>query len=100
MLYDGLDSLAPSLVARINRAIAVLHVRGAAAALDALDDLAADPRIAAYQPYWAARAHVLALSGRTNDATICYDRAIALESDEAVKEFLKQKLQSLINASI
>ena len=100
VLYDGLDSLAPSLVARINRAIAVLHVRGAAAALDALDDLAADPRIAAYQPYWAARAHVLALSGRTNDATICYDRAIALGSDEAVKEFLKQKLQSLINASI
>ena len=99
-LYDGLDGLAPSIVAGINRAVAVLHVHGAPDALAALDDVAADPRVAAYQPYWAARAHVLALLGRANDATICYDRAIALESDEAVKEFLKQKLQSLINASI
>jgi RNA polymerase sigma-70 factor (ECF subfamily) len=99
-LYDGLIALGPSLVPRINRAVAVLHVHGAPAALAALDELAADPRIAAYQPYWAARAHILVVLGRTDDATMCYDRAIALEGDEVVKAFLKQKMQSLINASI
>ena len=99
-LYDGLERLAPSFVARINRAVALLHVHGAPDALAALDALAGDPRIAAYQPYWAARAHVLARMGQTEEAAMCYDRAVALESDESVKDFLKQNLQSLINASI
>jgi RNA polymerase sigma-70 factor (ECF subfamily) len=93
-LYNGLDALAPSFVARINRAIALLHVNGADAALAELDAVSEDPRVMAYQPYWAARAYVLMTLNRREDASVCYERAIALETDESVKDFLKRKMRS------
>src|SRR5215831_16525679 len=49
--------------AAINRAIAVAETRGAAAGLAALDLLKDDARLAEYQPYWAARAGLLARTG-------------------------------------
>jgi len=97
-LYDGLLALAPSLVARINRAVAVLHVGGAEAALAELDALSSHPRVAAYQPYWATRAHVLAKLRRRDDAALCYERAMALEDDPAVRDFLAGERQSLIES--
>ena len=87
-LYDGLLAFAPSFVVGINRSVAILHVDGAAAALCALEQYANDARCQSYQPYWAARAHLLAKLGRREEAVACYDRAIALESDPAAREFL------------
>jgi RNA polymerase sigma-70 factor (ECF subfamily) len=94
-LYDGLRVLAPSFVLEINRAVAVLRVHGAEAALKELDALSSDPRVMAYQPWWAARAHVLSKLDRRGEAAECYSRAIAFESDGAAKAFLKEKLLAL-----
>jgi RNA polymerase sigma-70 factor (ECF subfamily) len=94
-LYDGLMVLAPSPVAAINRALAVLHVSGTMAALEELDRCACDKRIADYQPYWAARAHVLAKCGKHNEARRCFNRAVALEADPAAREFLASERSRL-----
>lgn len=90
-LYDALCAIIDSPVVAINRAIAVSETRGAAAGLAALDALAGDPRLADYQPYWAARAGLLAQTGADADATEAYERAIGLESDPAVRAFLQER---------
>jgi predicted RNA polymerase sigma factor len=60
-----------------------------AAGLAALDALAGDARLADYQPWWAARADLLARCGQRAQALAAYQRAIGLESDAAVRRFLQ-----------
>ena len=79
-----------SPVVAINRAVAIAETRGPAAGLAALDALADDARLAEYQPYWAARAGLLARAGRDRQPpTQAYELAIGLESDPAVRRFLQ-----------
>jgi RNA polymerase sigma-70 factor, ECF subfamily len=78
-------------VAALNRAVALAETRGAAAGLAALDALASEARLADYQPYWAARADLLARSGAFDQALHAYRQAIGLERDAAVRHFLQQR---------
>jgi RNA polymerase sigma-70 factor, ECF subfamily len=84
-----------SPVVAINRAVALAETRGPAAGLAVLDDLAGDARLAEYQPYWAARAGLLARTGAVDAAEQAYERAIGLESDAAVRRFLQQRRREL-----
>ncbi|HMC15695.1 MAG TPA: DUF6596 domain-containing protein [Albitalea sp.] len=90
-LYDALGRLTASPVVAINRAIAIAETRGPAAALQLLDEIGTDARILLYQPYWAARAELLERSGDMVASDQAYARAIGLESDPAVREFLQQR---------
>ena len=90
-LYDALAAITGSPVVAINRAVAVAALRGPEAGLAALDDAASDPRIADYQPYWVARADLLAQLGDRAGASEAYGRAIGLEADPAVRRFLQQR---------
>ena len=94
-LYDALAALTGSPVVAINRAVALAETRGAAAGLAALDAVGADARLADYQPYWAARAGLLARSGAAEAAHAAYGRAIGLEADPAVRDFLMQRRAAL-----
>jgi len=94
-LYDALSMIIDSPVVAINRAIAIAQARGAAAGLCALDALTQDARLADYQPYWAARAGLLARSGDAAAADQAYARAIGLESDPAVRDFLQRRRAEL-----
>jgi RNA polymerase sigma-70 factor, ECF subfamily len=94
-LYDALAALTGSPVVAINRAVALAETSGAATALRQLDALAEDPRLVAYQPYWAARAVLLAGAAMTVEAKAAYRRAIGLEPDPAVRRFLSARLTSL-----
>ena len=94
-LYDALAALTSSPVVWINRAVAVAETRGAVAGLAALDEIAADARLADYQPYWAARAGLLARSGDVAAADAAYQRAIGLEADPAVRRFLQRRRDAL-----
>jgi RNA polymerase sigma-70 factor, ECF subfamily len=96
-LYDALHALTGSPVVAINRAVAVGETEGPAAGLAQLDALADDARLADYQPYWAARATLLARTGDTATAASAYDRAIGLESDPAVRRFLQARRSALEN---
>jgi predicted RNA polymerase sigma factor len=40
-----------------------------------------------YQPYWAARAHLLGRVGAMDEAQGAYERAIVLSRDNAVRRF-------------
>ena len=94
-LYDALLALTGSPVVAINRAVAVAETQGPAAGLATLDALANEARLAEYQPYWAARAGLLARMGDAAAAANAYERAIGLESDPAVRRFLQQRRASL-----
>jgi len=94
-LYDALFALAGSPVVAINRALAIAEAQGASAALDALQEIAADPRLADYQPYWAARAELLAKTGAPSEARRAYELAIGLERDAAVRRFLQRRQSAL-----
>jgi predicted RNA polymerase sigma factor len=94
-LYDALWALTGSPVVAINRALAVAELEGAGPALAALGEVAKDARLAEYQPYWAARADLLARSGAHGEARHAYERAIGLESDPAVRRFLQRRQSSL-----
>ncbi|HYM30047.1 MAG TPA: DUF6596 domain-containing protein [Candidatus Cybelea sp.] len=94
-LYDALLDRTDSLVVAINRAVALGARDGARAGLAALDDIAADPRLGEYQPYWAARADLHAQSGETDAADRAYERAIGLAADPVVRQFLQQRRAAL-----
>ena len=90
-LYDALQLLAASPVVAINRALAIAEIEGPGAALDAMPDAAADPRLGDYQPYWAAKAELLSRWGAEDEASQAYDLAIGLERDPAVRRFLQKR---------
>jgi RNA polymerase sigma-70 factor (ECF subfamily) len=94
-LYDALLAMTGSPVVAINRAVAVAETQGPAAGLAALDVLGDDTRLAEYQPYWAARAGLLARMNDAVAARAAYDRAIGLESDPAVRRFLQTRRNAL-----
>jgi len=94
-LYDALLALTGSPVVAINRAVAIAETQGSAAGLAALDALADDARLADYQPWWAARAGLLARVGNHGAATAAYQRAIGLEADPAVRRFLQARCDAL-----
>jgi RNA polymerase sigma-70 factor (ECF subfamily) len=94
-LYDALYALTGSPVTALNRAVASAEIEGPRAALAALDALADDARVATYQPYWAARAELLARCGAKDEAADAYERAIGLERDPAVRRFLQRRAAAL-----
>ena len=94
-LYDALAALTGSPVVEINRAVAVAETQGAAAGLAVLDGVAGDARLADYQPYWAARAGLLARTGAVAEADAAFALAIGLEADPAVRMFLQQRREAL-----
>lgn len=89
-LYAGLMTLSASPVVAVNHAVAVAYAgaleRGITL-LGAIDDA----RLNEYQPYWAARAELLSQAGKLAEADQAYQLAIGLETDQAVRAFLKRK---------
>jgi RNA polymerase sigma-70 factor (ECF subfamily) len=89
-LYNALVQLTGSPVASINRALALAEIEGPQSALDSLDKVSADPRLASYQPYWAVRANLLSRTGMSEQARHAFEIAIGLESDPAVRNYLER----------
>ncbi len=49
----------------------------------------------AYQPYWAARGHLLALDGQKADAISSLTIAIGLTTDPAIRTYLQARIGAL-----
>jgi len=94
-LYDHLLALTGSPVVILNRAVARSELDGPRAALADLAPLETDKRMLSYQPYWAARGHLLSAAGETASAAEALTIAIGLTTDEAVKRYLLGRLASL-----
>jgi predicted RNA polymerase sigma factor len=94
-LYDALLLVCASPVVAINRALALAEIHGPTVALEAMQAVATDPRLTEYQPYWAARAELMAKIGAHVEARDAYEVAIGLERDPAVRRFLQRRLSAL-----
>jgi RNA polymerase sigma-70 factor (ECF subfamily) len=94
-LYDALVALTGSVVAALNRAVAVSRSEGPREGLQALEAIAGDPRLLDYQPYWAARADLCQRAGLRAEAERAYERAMGLESDPAVRALLQDRLRAV-----
>ena len=90
LLYDSLVAWRPGLGALVSRACAVADAHGAPAGLQALDALPQND-VASYQPYWAARAHLLASAADKTAARQARDRAMGLSGNAAVRAWLAQR---------
>lgn len=93
-LYEGLLALRPSIGAQVSLACALANARGPETGLQALDAIPAD-EVASYQPFWAARAHLLAAGGARAAARQAYDRAIGLSTSAVVRTYLDTMQQRL-----
>ena len=93
-LYDQLHAHRPNPIVALNRAIAISELRGAADGIAALEELDA-ARLADFQPYHAARADLLARTGRTGDAIGAYERAIALTTNPTERAFLTRQRDAI-----
>jgi RNA polymerase sigma-70 factor (ECF subfamily) len=94
-LYDALLEVTGSPVAAINRAIALAEIQGPGAGLAALEKVRSDARVMQYQPYWAARADLLARTGANPAARDAYELAIGLERDPSVRQLLERRRAKL-----
>ncbi len=90
-LYDMLLDRHPSPVVRLNRAIALGHARGPAAAIGALQPLLSDPALAAYHLLPAALGEFHLRAGDVAGAAGFFDRALRLASSEADRAILRRK---------
>lgn len=87
LLYEGLIRLAPGIGAQVGRAVALAQTGEVSAGLLALDNIPAD-RASDYQPWWAARGHILLLLQRTAEARHAFTRAASLTEDPALRAYL------------
>ena len=90
-LYDLHQSIAPSPIVQLNRAVAVAEVDGPEAALALVDALGLD----AQHRFHAIRADLLRRLDRRAEAAAAYDAAIALSANAAERTFLQEMRASL-----
>ena len=97
LLYAALEELQPSPVVTLNRAVAVAKLRGPEAALAMIEPLA--PQLAGYFHFHGVRGALLRDLGRTEEARVAFDRAIALAHTPAEAAHIRLHLDRLIKDS-
>ena len=97
LLYAALETLQPSPVVTLNRAVAVSKVRGPDAALAMIDPLAA--RLSGYFHFFGLKGALLLELGRAGEARAAFDRAIALANTAAEAAHIRLHLDRLIKNS-
>ena len=90
-LYNQLQSVAPSPVVALNRAVAVAEVEGPDAALTLVGGLELD----GYHLFHALRAEFLRRLGRNAEAALAYEAAIARAENAAERDFLQRRRQAV-----
>ena len=87
-LYARLAAVAPSPIVQLNRAVAVAMASGAAAGLQIIDTLAAEPSLKNYHLLPAVRGDFLVKLGRFPEAQDEFARAASLTSNARERELL------------
>ncbi len=94
-LYGALARLEPSPVVELNRAVAVAMRDGPESGLALIDAIFARGELTAYHLAHSARADLCRRLGRTTEARISYERALALAQQEPERRFLEKRLREL-----
>jgi RNA polymerase sigma-70 factor, ECF subfamily len=92
-LYQILESLQPSPVVTLNRAVAVAKLRGPAEALAMIEPLAA--KLGGYFYFFGLKGALLTQLNRTDEARTAFDRAISLANTAAEAAHIRLHLDRL-----
>jgi RNA polymerase sigma factor (sigma-70 family) len=90
-LYDALAALQPSPVVELNRAVAVAMAYGAAAGLELVEPLRAEPALRTYHLLPSVRGDLLARLGRNEEASAEFRRAAGLTRNERERTLLEAR---------
>lgn len=96
-LYAVLESLQPSPVVTLNRAVAVARVRGPAAGLEMIEPLG--EWLDGYFNFFGVKGAFLMQLGRAAEARMAFDRAIALANTPAEAAHIRLHLDRLMRDS-
>jgi RNA polymerase sigma-70 factor, ECF subfamily len=91
-LYEQLFALNPSPVVALNRAVAIARVRGAAEALQSIEDL----HLPGYYLLLAVRGHLLLELGQHAQAAAHFDQALRCRCSEPERRFLRRRLDACL----
>lgn len=94
-LYDVLARTDGSPVIELNRAVAVAMRDGPAAGLTLIEAILGRGDLLDYRLAHAARAELCRRLGRTADARVSYERALALARQEPERRLLERRLAEL-----
>ncbi|OBQ92226.1 RNA polymerase sigma factor [Mesorhizobium sp. AA23] len=97
LLYGLLEQMQPSPVVTLNRAVAVSKVRGPEAALAMIEPL--EDRLAGYFHFFGLKGGLLMQLGRSEEARVAFDRAIALANTAAEAAHIRMHIDRLIKQS-
>jgi RNA polymerase sigma-70 factor, ECF subfamily len=93
-LYKILETIQPSPVVTLNRAVALSKVDGPAAALDLIEPLA--DKLAGYFHFFGVKGALLLQLGRDDDAKVAFDHAISLANTAAEAAHIRMHLDRLM----
>ncbi|MFK4836288.1 RNA polymerase sigma factor [Microbacterium sp. ZW T2_14] len=96
-LYDALDTLAPSPVVRLNRAVALSMTAGPEHALAEVDALADE--LAGFRPLPAVRGELLERLGETDAAAAAFREAADLPGNDAETALLRRRAARAASAA-
>jgi len=94
-LYASLAARTHNAVVALNHAVAVAMAEGPERGLSMLDGLAAEPTLASYHLFYAARADLLRRCGRLRQAADDYATALRLVGNEPERRYLERRLSQL-----
>jgi RNA polymerase sigma-70 factor, ECF subfamily len=96
-LYGVLETLQPSPVITLNRAVAVAKLRGPAAALEMIEPLG--DKLQGYFHFFGAKGAWLHELGRIDEARVAFDKAIALAHTSAQAAHIRQHIDRLLKGA-
>ncbi len=94
-LYELLARAIPSPIVELNRAVAIAMRDGPARGLELIDAIAERGDLGEYHLLHAARADLCRRLGRTSEAAVSYQQALALAKQEPERRFLLKRLQEI-----
>jgi RNA polymerase sigma-70 factor (ECF subfamily) len=94
-LYALLETIQPSPVVTLNRAVAVMKCDGPESALKMIEPL--QPALSSYFHFHGLRGGLLMQLGRNEDARIAFDKAISLANTAAEAAHIRQHLDKLMS---
>ncbi|MGH9561084.1 MAG: DUF6596 domain-containing protein, partial [Terracidiphilus sp.] len=94
-LYEQLESIQPSPIVALNRAVAVAMAEGPRAGLAAIDALTATNELEEYHLLHAARADLWRRCGMNSEAAQSYARAMQLVKNDSEQRYLERRLREV-----
>ena len=94
-LYDLLIRINDTPVVRLNRAVALFHVRGLDEALAEVDVIRTDAKLEEYYLLHAVLGEFYTLAGRNREAALSYRKALELTNVETERELLSRRMQDV-----